>query len=126
VDGKHRLFRATSDVKDSEGHVVVTAYPLLRPDGQWSVLLVNKDYDNPRHVQLVFHDPDVGKELFLAESVTMLTFGKNQYQWHSEKDGYADPENPALKSVVIGGAEARYALPPASITALRGHLAETK
>jgi hypothetical protein len=127
IDAEHHVFRATSDIKDSEGHVVVTAYALLRPDGQWSIMLVNKDYDNSRQVRLVLRDGDVGKESFLDEHVAMATFGKNQYRWHAEKDGYADPDNPALKLVVSGGGEARYELPPASITVLRAHLiAKTK
>jgi hypothetical protein len=127
VDSEHHVFRATSDVKDSEGHVVVTAYALLRPDGQWSVLLVNKDHDKSCQVRLGFRAGDAGQERYLDGSVTMVTFGKNQYQWHPEQDGYADPDTPALKSVLTGGAEARYTLPPASITVVRGHLTtETK
>ena len=35
-DGVHTLFPASSDVVDSSGHVLVTAYAVLRPDGQWS------------------------------------------------------------------------------------------
>ena len=45
-DAQHKLYTASSDVKDSDGHVLVTAYPLQRPDGQWSVMLVNKDHDH--------------------------------------------------------------------------------
>ena len=127
VDAEHLVFRATSDVKDSESHLIVTAYALLRPDGQWSILLVNKDYDNPRKVRLVFHDSDAGRELFMDGSVKMATFGKNQYRWHPEDDGYADPDDLPSKSLVTGGTAVRYALPPASITVLRGELiAETK
>ena len=46
VDAEHQLFTAASDIKDADGHVLVTAYAVLRPDGQWSLLLINKDYDN--------------------------------------------------------------------------------
>ena len=122
VDAEHRVFRATSDVKDSEGHVVVTAYALLRPDGQWSIMFVNKDYDNSRQVRLVFHDVNTRQDRFLQGKVAMITFGKNQYEWHTEKDGYADPDRTALKSVVSGGHGVPYTLPPASVTVLRGHL----
>ena len=31
IDAEHRVFRATSDVKDSEGNVIVTAYDLVGP-----------------------------------------------------------------------------------------------
>src|SRR5437667_85304 len=36
-DADHKLFTAISDVKDAQGHVLVTAYPVLRPDGPWSL-----------------------------------------------------------------------------------------
>jgi len=38
-NAKHVVFKAASDVKDESGHVLVTAYAALRPDGQWSLLL---------------------------------------------------------------------------------------
>src|ERR1019366_7401772 len=43
IDALHRLFRVSSDVKDVAGNLLVTAYALERPDGQWAVILVNKD-----------------------------------------------------------------------------------
>jgi F5/8 type C domain len=66
IDAEHRVFRATSDVKDSEGNVIVTAYAVLRPDGQWSTMLINKDFDQPRRVRLVFLDRVASRELFSA------------------------------------------------------------
>ena len=45
--GEHHLFSATSDIQDPAGHVLVTAYAVLRPDGEWSLMLVNKDQENP-------------------------------------------------------------------------------
>ena len=122
VDAEHRVFRATSDVTDSEGHVVVTAYALLGPDGQWSIMLVNKDYDNRREVHLSFVDSDTGDERFLGDNVAMVTFGKDQYPEHSDSAKKADRDIAALESVATGGAGASYILPPASITVLRGHL----
>jgi len=123
-DAEHLLFSASSDIKDAEGNVVVTAYPVLRPDGQWSVMLVNKDCDNLHAVHLVFHDSEGNSDDAFQGPVTMITFGKNQYQWHSaRKQGYADPDGPAAKSTVSGGAGAVYTLPPASVTVLRGKTA---
>ena len=123
VDAEHRLFAASSDLKDAQGHVLVTAYALLRPDGQWSLLLMNKDYDHPHPVQIVFHDGDSNFDRFFTGSVTMVTFGKAQYQWHpAGRNGYADPDGPAVTSQLNGGADANYTLPPASITVLRGRI----
>ena len=124
VDQEHLLFKAMSDVKDGEGHLLVTAYALLRPDGQWAVMLVNKDYDHPHEVRLVFHDDEAKTEDHFSGPVEMITFGKAQYQWHpARKRGYADPDGPAAKSTLTGRADALYALPAASVTVLRGKTA---
>jgi hypothetical protein len=120
-DAEHRLFRAASDVKDTEGHVLVTAYALECPDGQWSLMLINKDYDHPHQVQVVFHDVESNREDSFSGSVTMITFGKAQYQWHPDrKNGHADPDSPPVKFTLTGGENTMYTLPAASLTILRG------
>ncbi len=122
-DAEHRLFAAASDVKDSEGHVLVTAYAVFRPDGRWSLIIINKDYDNPHAVRAVFHDGDTGIERRFAGEITMLTFGKAQYQWHAaRKKGFAGPDNPPLQTTKTVTADTLYSLPPASITILRGRI----
>jgi hypothetical protein len=121
-DAQHRLFAASSDIKDAAGHVLVTAYAVLRPDGQWSLMLINKDYDHAHQVHIVFQDDKGGRGSF-AGTVTILTFGKAQYQWHSaRRDGYADPDGPPVKSTVTGGADMLYSLPPASLNIVRGQV----
>jgi len=123
-DVEHRLFRATSDIKDSAGHVLVTAYPVVRPDGQWSLLIINKDHDNPHPIRIVFRDTDAEAESTFSGSVAMITFGKTQYQWHpNRKQGYADPDGPAAASTLQVPADGTYTLPPASVTVLRGKIA---
>ncbi|MGH9503973.1 MAG: discoidin domain-containing protein [Terriglobales bacterium] len=126
VDAEHRLFTAASDIKDADGHILVTAYAVLRPDGQWSVMLINKDYDNPHRVRIAFHDGDANSDGSFAGPVAMVTFGKAQYRWHpARKEGYADPDGPAVTATDSGGPEAQYTLPPASITVLRGKVENT-
>ena len=123
-DAQHKLFRAASDLKDAEGHVLVTAYAVLRPDGQWSLLVINKDYDNAHPVHIRFEDRDAKSELSFTGPVTMITFGKSQYVWHpNRKQGYGDPDGPAATSTIQGVADTIYTLPPASLTVLRGKIA---
>jgi hypothetical protein len=122
-DAQHKLYAASSDVKDSEGHVLVTSYPLQRPDGQWSVMLVNKDHDHSHSVRIAFHDAVSNRDRFFTGPVTMITFGKAQYQWHADrKKGYADPDGPPATLQLKGGENALYDLPAASLTVLRGKL----
>ena len=55
VDATHRLYRASSDVRDASRNVLVTAYAVERPDGQWSVMIINKDQNNAHSVKTCFH-----------------------------------------------------------------------
>jgi hypothetical protein len=120
-DAEHRLFRATSDIKDAAGHVLVTAYAVLRPDGQWSLLVINKDHDHAHPMRITFNDADTNAGMTFMGQVTMITFGKTQYQWHpNRKQGYADPDGPADTSTVQGTVDTVYTLPPGSLTILRG------
>jgi hypothetical protein len=122
-DAAHRQFLATSDVKDSEGHVLVTGYVLERPDGQWSLMLINKDYDNPHPVRISFHRTEAAGAESFTGPVTVITFGKAQYQWHSNrKRGYADPDNPPVRSKITADENSIYELPAASLTVLRGKI----
>ena len=119
-DAEHLLYKAASDVRDPEGHVLVTAYALHRPDGQWSVLLINKDYDHAHPVRIVFQNPNRGQDSSFAGPVTAITFGKDQYHWHpNRRKGYADPDGPPKTSTQQAGS---FDLPPASVTVVRGKL----
>jgi hypothetical protein len=125
VDGAHRMFRATSDVTDGSGNVLVTAYAIERPDGQWSVMLVNKDHDNEHAVSVTFPNEDTKHTRYFAGNVDRITFGAAEYQWPAgDNVAHADPDGPPAKSTVQGGKEALYRLPKASIVVLRGRIAE--
>lgn len=122
-DEPHRQYLAASDVKDAAGHTLVTAYALQRPDQQWSLMLINKDHDAPRQVRVIFAGDHDQKEHAFTGKVTVVSFGKAQYQWHpSRKNGYADPDNPPVKSSLNATPATVYTLPAASVTVLRGKL----
>src|SRR6202050_3541397 len=52
----HDLYTAQRDVDDGAAHALVTAYALKRPDGQWSLLVVNRDQQNAHRVKIAFED----------------------------------------------------------------------
>jgi len=123
-DAEHQLFTASSDLKDANGNLLVTAYPVLRPDGHWSVMIVNRDYDNPHSVRIVFRDGSAGVDRGFSGPVEILTFGKAQYQWHpGRRNGFADPDNPPVTQTVTANPAMVFTLPPASLNIVRGHLA---
>ena len=84
VDAIHKLFKVASDVKDKDGNILVTAYAVERPDGQWSVMLVNKDQDNDHAVKVTFADPAAGRDRFFSGTVDRVVFGPAEYQWHPD------------------------------------------
>jgi hypothetical protein len=121
VDETHLVYPAASNIKDSKGHVLVTAYSVLRPDGQWALLLVNKDQSNPHAVQVEFHDSSGHRNRYFSGNVDQISFGADNYTWHANgQDGNADPDGPAVSSNQNGGKGVEYELPTASVTVLRG------
>lgn len=124
-NGEHKLHAASSDVSDPAGHKLVTAYAVLRPDGQWSLMIVNRDQANPHQVKIQFGESQMAA--YFAGPVSRITFGSEQYRWvPDEKGGHADPDGPLARSTVSGGPGAEYTLPKASITVLRGKVTSTR
>ena len=130
-DGQHKLFAASSDVMDGAGHTLVTAYAALRPDGQWSLMVVNKDQENAHEVTIAFDGAKAsassgnGSANGFAGAVDGVTFGAAQYQWHpGPNGGHADPDAPAARCTVNANAATKFVLPAASVTVLRGKTAK--
>jgi F5/8 type C domain len=129
-DGQHKLFSAESDILDAADHNLVTAYAALRPDGQWSLLIVNKDQENAHSVRILFRDTRESTDRYFSGAVSVVTFGTAQYQWHpntlwhpsTQTDGVADPDGPPAQSTINATPATRFDLPKASLTVLRGNL----
>jgi hypothetical protein len=120
VDAPHDLVPAASDVVDRRGNQLLTAYALHRPDGQWAVLLVNKNKSRSVTVGVTFHDAATSTDHFFTGPVTQVSFGRDQYRWHPGPHGTAAPDGPPVTTTAPGGAGATYTLPRASVTVLRG------
>jgi hypothetical protein len=120
-DGVHDLFPAAVDVKDAAGHALVGSYAVHRPDGEWSLLLVNRDQTNPHDVRIVFEDGKRARSF--AGAVAMVSFGSEQYVWKSDGPrGHPDPGGPPVSTTLRGGAASAVTLPKASVTVVRGKI----
>lgn len=140
VDGIHKLFKTSSEVNDGNGNTLVTAYTMKRPDGKWSIMLINKDRDHEHVVKVRFDGAENGKERFFSGPVDRIVFGPAQYQWHADPGsnaGDADPKEPRHRrshghpapdgppsetTLTSSGADTTYVLPKASIIVLRGQV----
>jgi hypothetical protein len=139
--GEHRVFPAKSDIDDGAGHALVTAYAVQRPDGQWSVMAVNRDQENTHRVRISFQDHTTQVANIFSGPVEVSTLGKNQYQWHPAETrfmahsehageqsvvvntkGSADPDGPVMHSKETGGKDSFYDLPASSVVVIRGKL----
>ncbi len=142
VDAIHKLYRVSSDVKDKDGNVLVTAYALDRPDGAWSIMIVNKDQENVHSVKVSFADLVARRDRFFSGAVDRVVFGAAEYQWRPDPvppgaappggrggrggrgaAGHPDPDGPPSRLTIAGGGpDTFYDLPQGSIVVLRGKL----
>jgi hypothetical protein len=117
----HKIFPAASDLRDGAGNALVTAYAVYRPDGQWSLMLVNKDQSNAHALRVVFDDSVAHQHGYFSGPIEAVSFGSEQYVWHSEgPNSHADPDNPPATTSVLATAETLFTLPKASVTVLLG------
>lgn len=126
--GEHYIFPSGSDIHDAAGHLLVTSYAVLRPDGEWSLMLVNKDQETPHSVTISFQNDRSKSVSNFAGPVSSVTFGSEQYRWHTDLrlvpvGGSADPAGPPARSTISARADTIYKLPKASVTVIRGKLA---
>ena len=126
-NGVHHTYSASGDLLDAAGHSLVTAYALLRPDGQWSLMVVNRDQENAHKVRIEFDGPKESGRSAFTGAVQVLTFGSAQYHWHPTHDGgFPDPDGPAVKSTLNVAADTIYELPKASMSVIRGSIANAR
>ena len=120
--GVHRMFATSSDIKDAEGNQLVTAYTVLRPDGNWSVMLVNRDENSAHQVRVDFSGK--GNTSSFSGPVTFVTFGSEQYVWINDgPNSHPDPDNPPVATTMDSSSDTVFTLPKASVSVLRGKVA---
>jgi hypothetical protein len=124
--GMHSMFPATADLKDDDGNVLVTSYAVFRPDGNWSLMLVNRDEARSHSIRVTFEDSKSKRTSSFSGPVAFVTFGSEQYVWINDgPNSHAEPDGPILATTVEASSATKYTLPKASITVLRGKLAGT-
>ena len=119
--GVHRMFPVAVNLKDNDGNQLVTAYALNRPDGAWSLMMVNRDESNPHSVEVLFTNG--GRQAQFSETVHITSFGSEQYQWKNDGlNSHADPDGPPMAADIDTKTTKSFTLPKASLTVLRGRI----
>jgi hypothetical protein len=112
-DGRHVLLAGSSTAHDAAGHELVRAYPLRRPDGRLSLLLLNLD---PAHAYRVTLAGSSGAASAPLDGPwTQEQLSRAQYGWHpAGAAGHPGPDGPPATAQVAPGTPVD--LPPYSLT----------
>lgn len=124
--GMHQMFPSSTDLMDTDSNLLVTSYAVYRPDGNWSLMLVNRDETHPHTVRVVFEDAKRKRKASFSGPVTLVSFGSEQYVWINDgPNSHPDPDHPPV-ATLLAGPPSTFTLPQASITVLRGRVALLK
>lgn len=112
-DGLHQTLAAASSARDAAGRELVRAYPLRRPDGRLSLLLVNVD---PAHAYRVTLAGSTGATTSAPPGPWIQEqLSRAQYGWHPARAaGHPGPDGPPARTQVTAGAQ--IVLPAYSLT----------
>jgi hypothetical protein len=122
-DEPHEVYATSSDIKDEAGNLLITAYALRRPDGLWSLLLINKDPKQSFDLKLGFRHGGE-REMKLAPPIDIYQYSETQYVLGGPaKDPYPiRAQEPAHKIIKSTRSTNSLTLPPFSMTIVRGPL----
>jgi hypothetical protein len=97
----------------------VTAYSVQRGEGQYALLLFNKDATSERRVTISDNRGTSHPPLFPGK-VDLIQYSRRQYQWHpAGARGFAEPDDQPEQRLSVDG-RAEFTLPSLSITVIRG------
>jgi hypothetical protein len=122
-DEVHEIYPATSNVRNAEGEELITAYAVHRPDGLWSVLLVNKDPRRAYDASVVFANAKDSGEF--AGPIDIHQYSRRQYVLSSSPGNpypikADDPEHSVVQAASRN--QKQISLLPYSLTVIRGAL----
>src|SRR3979409_1933138 len=95
------MFPSSTGIKGADGNVLVTSYAVHRPDGNWALMLVNRDQTNPHTVRVVFQDLKKKRDESFSGPGTFVPFGSDQYVCINDgPNSHPDPDNPPVATTL--------------------------
>jgi hypothetical protein len=121
-DEVYEIYPAVSDTRDAEGNALVTAYAARRPDGAWSLLLINKDPQREFQASMSFANRRNDRTRFRG-TVDVFQYSRAQYvlggsQMQPKPLKADDPEHLTIHATI--GNSLNLKLQPYSLTVVRG------
>jgi hypothetical protein len=120
-DAFHELYSVTLRPRQRRGESLLTAYAVYRPDGLWSLLVVNKDSKRAYRINLEFFNALTGKTRLLHAAIDLYQFSRDQYQLSAEQSNpYPIRSIPPTYQLLDKDSLKTIALPSYSLTVIRG------
>jgi hypothetical protein len=127
VAAVHKIYLASSNIKNQDGQALVTAYAVQRPDGQFALMLINKDPQQAYTVRINFFDETQNATLTFRSPTELFQFSAQQYVWQADQaSGYPLKSLPPKHSTLNENNEQSILLPASSLSVLRGQVATQK
>ena len=124
--GKVDIYNVSGDERAADGRPWVKAYAVLRADGRWSVLILNRDPDSARAIRIDRRDSEAEPAQSLAGPAEAVEYGAAQYDWpFPDERGGPSKDRPPSR-VRIGSGPLLLTLAPYSITVVTTDRPATK
>lgn len=125
VNRPHQLYTATVMTAEGRPSTAVYAYPLRRPDGSWSTLLINRDKTRSFAVHIDFQK-EGGASAALRGPLTVWRYGRTQYEWQENGvQGHPLRSLPPAREN-LSNVPDRITVPPFSLCIVQGQYSEAK
>jgi hypothetical protein len=116
--GVHNLYPARISGSGADGSLA--AYAVHRPDGQWALLVLNKDPVRARTADVRFEGAGARGARWRGP-LEVLQYSPRQYAWHSNREeGHPTFSEPPGRYRTESGKPLSLSLPPMSLTVVRG------
>ena len=121
----HEIYPAVSDVLNGNRDQMITAYADRRPDGLWSLLLINRDPDRAFQTSVIFKNMASGSLASFDGTLDLYQYSTQQYLLGGPPDNpyplrSDEPEHKIIQS--SDSQATQILLPPHSLTVIRGSL----
>jgi hypothetical protein len=120
-DQLHEIYEASSDVRNGNRDQLITAYAVHRPDGQWALMLINRDPKRRFETNVVFRNISSQKISTFNGPIEIFQYSRAQYQLNTDpKNPFPIKAEPPNHRIVEKADSSTIELPPASLTVVRG------
>lgn len=108
------MYPSECNIYNKKKQPLVTSYSIRKPDGKWSVMLINKDPRRNLNVDVDVENA-ITKKAIAWNPLHLIQYSKQQYHWLNDgKDSYPSVNLPPVTKKINGSKH--ILLPPYSIT----------